>query len=140
MLGVADFAGHMGDVVSSIRGMCLAYICIYWVHGGEDGYQYPAYGSAAIWDWQWMWPLLLRNLIATYVICGFWDWLLFFSPLRDHFRPFKIIPEYPTLKQIKHDAFWTTTATFCGTGLEWFMCHMMATGALKFDHDMSEKP
>lgn len=22
-----------------------------------------------------MWPILLRNLLATWVICGFWDWL-----------------------------------------------------------------
>ena len=22
-----------------------------------------------------MWPIVLRNLLATWVICGFWDWL-----------------------------------------------------------------
>ena len=21
-----------------------------------------------------MWPIVLRNLLATWVICGFWDW------------------------------------------------------------------
>ena len=42
---------------------------------------YPAFGPAVTWSWEWMWPILLRNVIGTWLICGGWDWLLYFSPL-----------------------------------------------------------
>ena len=38
----------------------------------------------------WMIPILLRDLIFTILICGFWDWLLYFSPLKKNFEKFKI--------------------------------------------------
>lgn len=87
-----------------------------------------------------MWPILLRNMIGTWMVCGFWDWFLYFSPIKDNFKPFKIVPEYPTKSQIKHDSFWTSSATVTATMLEWLMCHLMATGKLAFDHNMADKP
>ena len=33
-------------------------------------------------------PIIVRNLIGTLVICGFWDWLLYFSPLKSKFHKF----------------------------------------------------
>ena len=35
-----------------------------------------------------MMPIVIRNLIGTLVICGFWDWLLYFSPLKSKFHKF----------------------------------------------------
>ena len=29
----------------------------------------------------WVAHIFLRNVVATLVICGFWDWFLYFSPL-----------------------------------------------------------
>merc|ERR1712176_953106 len=63
--GFADFNAHLGGVWTSWRSFALAYLCIYYIHGGEDGHQYPAYGRAQNFEWEWMWPLLVRNLIGT---------------------------------------------------------------------------
>ena len=36
----------------------------------------------------WMIPIIARNLIGTIILCGFWDWLLYFSPLKSKFHKF----------------------------------------------------
>jgi len=37
-----------------------------------------------------MWPLMARNLIGTMLLCGLWDWILYFSPLKDRLHDFKV--------------------------------------------------
>ena len=32
-----------------------------------------------------------RNLLATWIICGFWDWFFYFSPLKDKLHKYKVI-------------------------------------------------
>lgn len=136
----SDFGGHIGGMTQSLRAFALAYISIYWIHGGDDGYQYAAFGRGATFDLEWMLPILYRNLIGTWLICGFWDYILYFSPLASGFKPYKIIAEYPTNSQFIHDAFWTTSATVTATVIEWFTCYLMATGSLSFDLNMADKP
>jgi hypothetical protein len=91
------------DAISHFRGMQrAAQICafcwfiIYYMHGGEDGLQYPAFGRAATWDIEWMLPILVRNILGCWLICAFWDWILYYSPLAPAFEPYKINEEYPT--------------------------------------------
>ena len=43
---------------------------------------YPAFGPGKEFHLDWMALIVARNLIATWVICGFWDWFLYFSPLQ----------------------------------------------------------
>jgi len=95
---ISELAGHLGAMSSAVRSFTLAYLSIYIIHGGADGYQYPAYGRAAVWDFEWMWPLLVRNIVGTYMICGLWDWVLYLSPLAPAFKPYKIVDEYPSMK------------------------------------------
>ena len=52
----------------------------------------------------WMSHILLRNVVATLLICGGWDWFLYFSPLAAKLHKYKINPVYPSMKQIRHDA------------------------------------
>jgi hypothetical protein len=75
----------------------IGYFIVYVIHGGGDGYGYPAFGTANTFELQWMAPILARNLIGTWLICGFWDWILYFSPLAKRFEPYKIVKEYPTI-------------------------------------------
>lgn len=84
-------------MTNALRAFTLAYIAIFWIHGGEDGYQYAAFGKAKQFELEWMLPILVRNIIGTWLICGLWDWLLYFSPLVPALKPFKLIAEYPTL-------------------------------------------
>lgn len=64
-----DFKGHASSCVAALRSFLLAYLAI-------QTADYPAFGAATELRWAWIWPLLLRNLAATWVICGFWDWPL----------------------------------------------------------------
>ena len=41
-------------------------------------------------DWTWIRPILFRNTIVTLVTCGFWDWFLYFSPLKDKLHKYKV--------------------------------------------------
>lgn len=89
----------------------IGYLCVYYIHAGEDGFGYPAFGAAKAISYEWMWPLLVRNIIGTWLIAGGWDWFLHFSPLADSMKPFKINATPPLISQLKHDAFWTTIAS-----------------------------
>jgi hypothetical protein len=34
--------------------------------------------------------IFLRNVIVTLVACGFWDWFLYFSPLKNKLQKYKV--------------------------------------------------
>jgi len=85
-----------------------------------------------------MWPLLVRNVIGTWMICVTWDYVLYLSPLAPIFKPYKIVDEYPSMKQLRHDGFWTTSATVTATFWEWVLCHLYATGQLTFDYHLGD--
>ena len=74
--------------------------------------------------------ILLRNLLASLVICGGWDWLLYFSPLRSKLAKYKMSPVYPGSRQILHDAVMTLTASCIAGLLEIVLCHAWAVGQL----------
>ena len=65
---------------------------------------YPAFGPAAEFSVGWMSHIVIRNVVATLLICGGWDWFLYFSPLAAKLHKYKINPVYPSMKQIRHDA------------------------------------
>ena len=70
------------------RSWTLAYLCIYYLPG-KFGLVYPAFGPARDWEAGWMFHILARNLLATWAICGFWDWFLYFSPLQAKLHKYK---------------------------------------------------
>ena len=93
-----NIMGHTGACSSALRSFYMSYLIVYWLHGGEDGYGYPAYGRAAEYNLEWIVPIVIRNLVALYVICGVWDYILFYSRLAPYFAPYKMFPEYPTFE------------------------------------------
>ena len=133
-----DLIGHLTSFAAATRSFLLAIFCIYFIHGGDDGFGYPAFGSAKEWSFEWMWPILLRNVLATFLIAGFWDWFLYFSPVAPSLAPYKINPIYPGLRQIKHDAFVTTIATICGSIIEIIICHLYASGKIEMQRTINE--
>ena len=38
----------------------------------------------------WIVPILMRNVLACWVICGFWDWFLYLSPWQKKLAKFKV--------------------------------------------------
>ena len=71
-----NFREHVASCSNGFRAFLVACFVIFWLHGGDDGYGYPAFGRAAEWNIDWMWPILLRNLIGCYAIAGGWDYIL----------------------------------------------------------------
>jgi sterol desaturase/sphingolipid hydroxylase (fatty acid hydroxylase superfamily) len=125
---IASLKDHLTVLVSATRAYLIALLCIYMIHGGEDESSgYPAYGRAAEWNMRWMAPILLRNVLGTWLIAGGWDWYLYFSPYRPTLQKHKLNPIYPSVKQMKHDFKMTTFASICGTFIECLLCHGYAT-------------
>ena len=88
----------------------------------------------------WVAHIFLRNVVATLVICGFWDWFLYFSPLASKLHKYKINPVYPSMRQIKHDAGVTVSASCFAAIIEVILCHCWATGRLSLVSSLSEAP
>jgi hypothetical protein len=122
-----DMVGHATSFVAATRSFLFALGAIY---GLYDGFDYPAFGAAKTFAASWMIPILVRNLAATWLICGFWDWFLYFSPFAKKLAKYKFNPRYPSTRQMLHDASWTTCATLTGTALEIVLCHLWATGGM----------
>ena len=85
-----NMIGHIQAMQSSVRSILFACFAIYVIHGGDGPDGYPAFGRAKEWDIWWMLPILVRNLIATWVICGGWDYILYYSRLAPYFKPYKL--------------------------------------------------
>ena len=68
------------SIVSGFRNFALAYLTLFYLHDEND--PYPAFDLAKEFQTNWMAPIIARSLIGTVVICGFWDWFLYFSPLK----------------------------------------------------------
>ena len=104
---------HLGLVenvlsfVASLRSFLMAYAVIYWLHDEES--PYPAWGRGAFpislhkctqyllisfsgetLQLSWIVPILLRNVLACWAICGFWDWFLYLSPWQKKLAKFKV--------------------------------------------------
>ena len=134
-----DIWGHLTSMVAATRSFGLALLCIYYLPG-LMGQEYPAFGPGRQLSWSWMWPILARNLVATWIICGFWDWFLYFSPMKDKLHKYKMNPVYPSMKQFKHDAFYTTLASCFAAVIEITLCHFWATGRLSMDRNLMDAP
>lgn len=127
---------HVRTCLGSFRSFLIAYWVVYFVHGQE----YPAFKSAHQWSIDWMWPIFIRNFIGAWLLCGTWDWMLYFSPLAPRLKPFKINQKYPPLKQMVHDACFTSIATVCGSILECIICHNIAVGNYPSHTHISDAP
>ena len=137
-LGLISYE-NLGSFFAAGRSFAMAYLCVYVIHGGEDGFGYPAFGAAKTYSLDWILPLLLRNLLATWLIAGSWDYFLYFSRASEKLHKFKKNPAMPSLAQFKHDSFMTTIATFCGTAVEAFICHLYANSS-RFPATIAENP
>jgi len=127
-----DLIGHATACVAATRSFLLAYLFIFVLYDGVDGENpYPAFGPAKEFEMGWMWPIFLRNAMGALLICGSWDYFLYFSPLSPKLWKYKLNQKRPTMGQFKHDAFYTMTGTVTGGILECLMCHVWATGAIK---------
>ena len=135
VLPYLDFSGHMMVVSGSIRAFLIAFAVVYYITPD----QYPALGSAgATLEYHWIINIFVRNILGTWLICGFWDGVLLskHSPLQKRLQPYKMNPKYPPTSQLLHDAIFTTMASCIASAIEVWYCHNVATGALSASTDL----
>lgn len=137
-----DVVGHLTSCCASTRSCLIAYLLIYGLYTAND---YPAFGSAAVLDWRWMWPIVFRNVLGTWLICGCWDYFLYFgfgsSWLKQKLAKFKVNPKYPSTAQILHDACASTIASVTAAVIEIICCHFWCIGTFgKFDTSLFDRP
>jgi len=134
-----DLFDTVFSFVASIRSFLMAYAVVYWLH--DESNPYPAWGRGASLSLDWILPMLVRNVLSCWAICGFWDWFLYLSPWQKKLHKFKMNPVYPSMRQLRHDALHSTIASVCGTGVEVLLCHGWANGYFMIRHTkMSESP
>jgi len=124
--------------IAASRSVALAALCIYY-QPLLQGREYAAFGDAKNWSLDWVLPIFIRNVVATWIICGFWDWFLYFSPLREKLHKYKINHIYPSMVQMKHDAFHTTSASCWASLIEIVLCHYWATGFFQMEKNFDER-
>lgn len=86
--------------------------------------------AARGWDWSmtgWEMKIVWRDLFLMVAIAGVWDWILYFSPLKDRLTPYKFNKKYPKWSQLSRDIFWTTCATILAAGQEILLMKWWAT-------------
>lgn len=64
-------------------------------------------------------------------VAGVWDYILYFSPLKQRLAPYKFNPDYPSTQQIARDIFWTTSATLLASAQEVLLMRWWASGQFK---------
>lgn len=125
-----DVTGHIMVIMGSIRAFAIAYAVVYYSSRSE----YPVFGQASTLSMTWALPIVARNVLATWVICGFWDWFLYCSPLKEKLKPYKLNPVYPGTSQFVHDATYTTGATLIASLMEILYCYSVCQGWLTIDN------
>jgi len=43
---------------------------------------------------------MCRNILATWIVCGFWDWFLYFGPLKDKLHKYKVKKFFITVNKL----------------------------------------
>ena len=108
-----------------MRSSLIALFIVYVLYSGDS---YPAFGQASTFSLSWMLPIVIRNILGTWFICGFWDFWLYFGPLKEKFLKFKIVQKYPSMSQMRHDVFFTTLSSVCASLIEILICYLYASG------------
>jgi len=79
----------------------------------------------------WAARIVLRDLFLMLCVAGLWDWLLYFSPLKDRLAPYKFNAKYPPLSQLRRDVGWTLCATLLASAQEVLLMRWWGGGHFK---------
>jgi len=132
--GSLNITGYLSLVASSLRAAIIAYMAMYWVE------EYAGFGAAKHFELDWMMRIIVRDLLFTWLVCGFWDWFLYFSPMKQKLEKYKITPNYPASSQFVHDAMYTTLASLIAAGIEICLCHLWSQGSLAYQANWWDAP
>jgi len=133
---VKPYPNEINDILLPIIGTIPKIILAYLVYS----MQYPKLlMKANDWKQDWVLSVLFRNILGTLIICCSWDWLLYLSPLKNIFYPYKFNVEYPPTSQLLHDMFWTLSSSFWASVLECLALHWWAIGVMPYCNEFWNK-
>tara|TARA_R110002050_G_scaffold52877_3_gene120198 strand:- start:136 stop:1236 length:1101 start_codon:yes stop_codon:yes gene_type:complete len=136
-----DIWDHVATSMGALRAFLLACFCIYGLYGeGEDAYPAFTHRAHNLADWGWMWPILLRNMVGTFLIAVLWDIFLYFTPVFDIIAHRKMNFKRPPLSQFIHDGLYTFSASASAAIIEIILCHLWANGTLSCQTNLWETP
>ena len=87
--------------------------------------------AASGWDFSpsgWVAKVVLRDLGLMVLVAFGWDYILYFSPLKERLAPYKLNKDYPGWDQFSRDAFWTLSATLLASAQEVLLYRWWAGG------------
>lgn len=87
--------------------------------------------QASTFGW-WIAVVCARDVALSLIVCGCWDWFLYFSPLAPKLRGLKLNPNIPPTSQFVHDAINTCIASTCAGLLECLVLFLIATNRYTF--------
>ena len=104
--------------------MLIAVAC--WVysvdfHAAAAGYDFSPNG--------WVMRIVLRDIFICMGVAGVWDWVLYFSPLKERMAPYKFNKAYPPGAQLRRDMMWTFSASLLSSVQEVLLMRFWASGA-----------
>jgi hypothetical protein len=70
-----------------------------------------------------------RDLFLMVAIAGVWDWILYFSPLKERLSAYKFNKKYPPWSQLQRDILWTLCATLLASAQEILLMKWWASGS-----------
>jgi len=117
---------YIGVQAGQIPKICIAVLCY--------AYTVDMQAASQGWDFSpsgWVAKVVFRDLFLMVAVAGVWDWVLYFSPLKDRLAPYKFNPEYPKAEQLVRDVFWTTSATLLGSLQEVLLMRWWASGSFQ---------
>jgi len=117
---------YLGIQFGSIPKILLAILC----------YTYTVDMEAAAkgWDFSldgWVARVFIRDLVLMLVVPGVWDYVLYFSPLKETLAPYKFNSKYPPIEQLIRDIGWTFSATVLASVQEVGLMYYWAGGHFK---------
>jgi sterol desaturase/sphingolipid hydroxylase (fatty acid hydroxylase superfamily) len=117
---IEDYVGVLGSLVKDI----LLGVLFYW---------YTMDISAAKeWSFSWVFPIIVRDMLLSFIVAGGWDHLMYFSSFSKKLEKYKMNPKYPPPAQYYHDMFFTVLATLTASALEIVVMRLWATGYLPY--------
>ena len=121
-----DFQKTIFEILNTVIGITpkLVLAILFWT----DIISPLESGAAVEFDWNWMRPIIVRDLIFAIAFCGSWDWLLYSdkSPWKYQMQPFKMNVNQPPTNQIYHDVLFTVLSTICASVVEIGGLHFLA--------------
>jgi hypothetical protein len=120
---ISDYVAVQASSLPKIAIACLCWTYTVDMEAAARGYDFGLDG--------WVMKVVLRDLFLMVAIAGAWDYVLYFSPLKERLRPYKFNSKYPPAHQLRRDAFWTLSATLLASAQEVLLMRWWAGGNFK---------